>query len=110
MSTESFKSFMARVSTDPALRDSLRAAAPDGMSAEQLAQAGATHGFKFAASDVTDELSEADLEGVAAGAIDTHIKHEGIKFGALGGLNQNAFKFFKWTPSGSTGGFLFKFF
>jgi predicted ribosomally synthesized peptide with nif11-like leader len=103
MSTESFKSFMARVSTDTALRESLRAAAPDGMSAEQLAQAGAAHGFNFSASDATGELNETDLEGVAGGG-------DWRKLGVRGGLNSNSFQEWKWSPVGSSSGLLFKFF
>ncbi len=70
MSSESFKAFMAKVDGDQALREKLRTAGGDaGVSAQALAEFAKGHGYSFTAEDVTGELSDADLQGVAGGIL-----------------------------------------
>jgi predicted ribosomally synthesized peptide with nif11-like leader len=70
MSNESFKAFMTKVAADPGLREQLRAAGGDtGVSAQALADFAKGQGFSFTVADVTDELSDTDLEGVAGGIL-----------------------------------------
>lgn len=70
MSNESFKAFMTKVVEDPGLREQLRAAGGDaGVSAQALADFAKGHGYSFTAEDVTGELSDKDLEGVAGGIL-----------------------------------------
>lgn len=68
MSSESFKAFMAKVTQEPELRQKLRAAGGDaGLSVEALSAFASGMGYAFTAEDVTGELSEKQLEGVAGG-------------------------------------------
>jgi predicted ribosomally synthesized peptide with nif11-like leader len=68
MSVESFNAFMAKVEEDQQLRDKLRAAGGDvGLPVQALAEFAGRHGYSFTAEDVTGELSDAQLEGVAGG-------------------------------------------
>lgn len=70
MSSESFQAFVQKVTDDPGLREQLRAAGgDDGLSLQALAEFAKHHGFEFAASDVTGELSDAQLGGVAGGIL-----------------------------------------
>lgn len=68
MSTESFKAFAARLREDPGLQDEVRSASGDeGISVETLAALAEGYGFHFTVEDVSNELSDAQLEGVAGG-------------------------------------------
>ncbi len=70
MSNQSFRAFMTKVAADPGLREQLRAAGGDtGVSAQALADFAKGQGFSFTVADVTDELSDTDLEGVAGGIL-----------------------------------------
>jgi predicted ribosomally synthesized peptide with nif11-like leader len=70
MSSESFKAFMTKVTADQGLREKLRAAGGDaGVSAQALADFAKGQGYSFTAEDVTGELSDTDLEGVAGGIL-----------------------------------------
>lgn len=70
MSGEAFKAFVAKVAEDQGLRDKLRAAGGDvGMSAQALADFAKGNGYTFTAEDVTGELSDRQLEGVAGGIL-----------------------------------------
>jgi predicted ribosomally synthesized peptide with nif11-like leader len=70
MSSESFKAFMTKVTSDQGLRDQLRAAGGDvGVSTQALADFAKARGYSFTVADVTDELSDKDLEGVAGGIL-----------------------------------------
>jgi predicted ribosomally synthesized peptide with nif11-like leader len=70
MSNESFKAFMTKVAADPGLREQLRAAGGEaGLSSQALADFAKGQGYAFTAEDVTGELSDKDLEGVAGGIL-----------------------------------------
>jgi predicted ribosomally synthesized peptide with nif11-like leader len=70
MSSESFKAFMTKVTADQGLREQLRAAGGDaGVSPQALADFAKGQGYSFTAEDVTGELSDKDLEGVAGGIL-----------------------------------------
>jgi len=70
MSSESFKAFMTKVTADQGLREQLRAAGGEaGLSSQALADFAKGHGYSFTAEDVTGELSEKELEGVAGGIL-----------------------------------------
>lgn len=70
MSSDSFKAFMAKVEADQGLREQLRAAAGDtGLPVQALAEFAKGHGYAFTAEDVTGELSDTQLEGVAGGIL-----------------------------------------
>lgn len=67
MSLESFNAFMAKINAEEALRDELKKANPDGLTIDALAEVAAQHGFHFDAQDVSNELSEKELDLVAGG-------------------------------------------
>lgn len=68
MSNESFKAFLAKVDADAGLREKLRAAGGDaGLSAQAVADFAAGQGYSFSVADLSGELSEKQLEGVAGG-------------------------------------------
>lgn len=74
MSTDSFKAFAAKVQDDPGLRDEIRAASGEkGIAVDALARLAAGHGYEFTVDEVSDELGEAQLEGVAGGLSRTTI-------------------------------------
>lgn len=84
MSNASFKAFMAKVDQDAGLRETLRAAGGDsGLPLQAVAEIAAGQGYSFTAADVTGELSERQLDGVAGGLSfnlsGSPISHEGIK-------------------------------
>ena len=67
MSLKSFNAFMAKVNAEETLRNELKQANPDGMTIDALAAVAAQHGFHFDAQDVSNELSEKELDLVAGG-------------------------------------------
>lgn len=68
MSTDSFKAFATKIQEDENLRKEIQAASDEkGISADQLAGIAAGHGYEFTVDDVSSELSDAELEGVAGG-------------------------------------------
>lgn len=67
MSLESFNAFMAKINAEETLRNELKQANPDGMTIDALAAVAAQHGFRFDAQDVSNELSEKELDLVAGG-------------------------------------------
>ena len=76
MSTESFKKFMAKVQQDEGLRKELRAAGgAAGMSAEAVAAFAAGKGYEFKVEDISNELTDKQLDSVAGGVTwgDPHV-------------------------------------
>lgn len=68
MSNGSFKAFASQLQQDEALRQEVQDASDqNGIAVETLARIAAGHGFTFTADDVSNELSDAQLEGVAGG-------------------------------------------
>ena len=87
MSLESFNAFMAKINAEETLRNELKQANPDGMTIDALAAVAAQHGFHFDAQDVSNELSEKELDVVAGGySFDPGSTRLGTqKLGAAGG-------------------------
>ncbi len=110
MSTESLKAFLAELESDEALREELKAAGDEhGVPADAVAAAAAARGYEFTVDDISSELEEAELEGVAggydlvAGKIETAYKmgqadykmgQTSYKMGELKDLGGIYFKFF----------------
>jgi predicted ribosomally synthesized peptide with nif11-like leader len=69
MSLDSFNAFAAKVAADESLRDSLKAAHPEGLSLDELSTAAASHGYAFDPASVGQELADKDLDSVAGGII-----------------------------------------
>ena len=68
MTSESFKAFMAKVQKDESLKRELRAAGgAAGMPVEAVAAFAAGKGYQFKVADVSNELSDKQLEAVAGG-------------------------------------------
>jgi len=68
MSNESFKKFMAKVQTDQGLKQELRAAGgAAGMPAEAVVAFAAGKGYEFKVEEISNELSEQQLDSVAGG-------------------------------------------
>ena len=76
MSEEQLKAFLAKAKDDQSIQDKLKAA----KSPEDVVSIAKEHGYEFTADKMT-ELSEAQLEGVAGGAISTADKITGGAWG-----------------------------
>jgi predicted ribosomally synthesized peptide with nif11-like leader len=110
MSLKSFNAFMAKVNAEETLRNELKQANPDGMTIDSLAAVAAQHGFSFDAQDVSNELSEKDLDLVVGGySFDPGSTRLGTnELGAVGGSSLLD----KVTPTNfkvSPGALVFKF-
>ena len=68
MASQTFKAFLVRVQDDKTVRKALLAAGADqGMPLEALRAFAEKHGYQFEAEDVTNELSERQLDAVTGG-------------------------------------------
>jgi len=68
MSSESFKTFLAKVQHDEGLRQELRAAGGEaGMPVEAVVAFAAGKGYEFKVEEVSSELSDRQLNSVAGG-------------------------------------------
>jgi|OpeIllAssembly_1097287.scaffolds.fasta_scaffold811834_2 predicted ribosomally synthesized peptide with nif11-like leader len=94
MSRDAFKTFLAKVQQDEALKKELRAAGgAQGIGIAELARFAAGKGYQFKAEDVSGELTPSQLEGVAGGLIGltadkfyTAIKYDGAYLSPTGSL------------------------
>jgi predicted ribosomally synthesized peptide with nif11-like leader len=85
MTKQVFQKFMAKVAQDAQLQREVEALAKDdkGVPASALAALAARKGFTFSVEDVSNELSEEELAGVAGGllpAVNVALKYEGKVF------------------------------
>lgn len=82
MSREDARSFLERLQRDPSLRDATAPVLQADATVEQVIAVAASHGLSFTARELTEamrdrrpsaakeELTDADLEGVAGGMVD----------------------------------------
>src|ERR1700690_1825328 len=74
MGNNSFKLFLAKVKNDASLKQELRAASGETtMPVEALVAFAAGKGYEFKVEDVSNELSDASLESIAAGGAQPHM-------------------------------------
>ena len=77
--SKTFDDFMQQLQQDPELAQELRSRfgnSGTGVPADQLAAFAASKGYRFEVSDTGGELSDAELSGIAGGAI--YIKFDGV--------------------------------
>ena len=72
MKSRVFNDFMQIVAKDTAMREQLRlAGSANGIELGKLAEFAAAKGFPFKVEDITDELSDGQLDKVAGGLMTT---------------------------------------
>jgi predicted ribosomally synthesized peptide with nif11-like leader len=70
MSSESFKSFIAKIQNDEGLKNEFRAAGGDaGMPVEAMVAFAAGKGYDFKVEDVSGDLTDKQLDSVTGGAL-----------------------------------------
>lgn len=101
MSKQAFQKFMAMVAQDANLRREVEGLAkgPQGVPTSELAALAARKGYSFTVEDVSSELSEEELAGVAGGLLPAVHPAQGKIFPKVesfykldGLLNFNAFR------------------
>ena len=77
MSQETFKSFMKKVEHDEGLKQELRAAGCEtGIALGTLVTIAGGKGYVFKAEDVSNEVSDQQLDSVSGGAYEFYVKLE----------------------------------
>jgi predicted ribosomally synthesized peptide with nif11-like leader len=70
MSSESLKSFIAKIQSDEGLKNEFRAAGGDaGMPVEAMVAFAAGKGYEFKVEDVSGDLTDKQLDSVTGGAL-----------------------------------------
>jgi len=86
MSSESFKSFMAKIRNDEGLKNEFRAAGGDaGMPVEAMVALAAGKGYEFKVEDVSGDLTDKQLGSVTGGAL--YMKLDGLTDHKVPGLS-----------------------
>lgn len=100
MSSESFKAFADKLQHDEALQKEVHTAGDqNGIALEKLTNIAAAHGYEFTVEDVSSELEDAQLEGVAGGLARTLGR---MDIPSTLSTSQTYFKFQTYNVSGST--------